>query len=88
MHYGHLFLAGDAAHIVPPTGAKGLNLAISNILVLSEGLKEYFQSGNDNILSRYSELCLRRIWKAENYVGLPFEINSSFLNKNTVLSTL
>lgn len=67
MSHGNLFLAGDSAHIVPPTGAKGLNLAMTDIQVLSEGLKEYYQSGENDILNRYDAICLRRIWKAQRF---------------------
>lgn len=67
MRYGNLFLAGDAAHIVPPTGAKGLNLAMTDIMVLSEGLKLFYQVGNEELLDRYADICLRRIWKAQRF---------------------
>lgn len=66
MRFGRLFLAGDAAHIVPPTGAKGLNLAISDITTLFEGLKAHYY-GDDAGLDRYSETCLARIWKAVRF---------------------
>jgi len=64
MHYGRLFLAGDAAHIVPPTGAKGLNLAVADVRVLACGLRKFYRSGSRDDLDRYSELCLQRVWKA------------------------
>jgi p-hydroxybenzoate 3-monooxygenase len=67
MQYGRLFLAGDAAHIVPPTGAKGLNLASADIRVLALGLTEYFRTGATSRLDRYSEVCLRRVWKAVRF---------------------
>ena len=67
MRYKRLFLAGDAAHIVPPTGAKGLNLAASDIYYLSHALITYYQSGDQDLMDRYSEQCLRRIWKAERF---------------------
>ncbi|UOE56842.1 4-hydroxybenzoate 3-monooxygenase [Bacillus sp. CMF12] len=67
MQYGRLFIAGDAAHIVPPTGAKGLNLAISDVYVLSNGLLQFYQSGKKEILDQYFEICLRRIWKAQRF---------------------
>jgi p-hydroxybenzoate 3-monooxygenase len=67
MQYGKLFLAGDSAHIVPPTGAKGLNLAAADARVLARGLSEFYTSGNTSILNRYSELCLRRVWKAQRF---------------------
>ncbi|PLR87866.1 4-hydroxybenzoate 3-monooxygenase [Bacillus sp. V33-4] len=67
MQHGRLFLAGDAAHIVPPTGAKGLNLAVADILVLSRGLSEFFHEGKQEILGCYSEICLGRVWKAQRF---------------------
>ena len=67
MRYQRLFLAGDAAHIVPPTGAKGLNLAASDIYYLSRALIAYYQSGARDLMDRYSEQCLRRVWKAERF---------------------
>jgi p-hydroxybenzoate 3-monooxygenase len=67
LRFGRLFLVGDAAHIVPPTGAKGLNLAAADVRVLYRGLTEYYRTGNAALLDRYSELCLRRIWKAVRF---------------------
>jgi p-hydroxybenzoate 3-monooxygenase len=67
MRYGRLFLAGDAAHIVPPTGAKGLNLAASDVHYLSQGLLEYYRSGSTAGLDCYSERALARVWKAERF---------------------
>jgi p-hydroxybenzoate 3-monooxygenase len=70
MRFGQLFLVGDAAHIVPPTGAKGLNLAAADVRVLSAGLVEHYErtcSGARALLDQYSELCLRRIWKAVRF---------------------
>jgi p-hydroxybenzoate 3-monooxygenase len=67
MQYGRLFLAGDAAHIVPPTGAKGMNLAAADVRVLSMALGEFYRSGSTQRLQRYSQLCLRRIWKAQRF---------------------
>jgi p-hydroxybenzoate 3-monooxygenase len=67
MRHGRLFLAGDAAHIVPPTGAKGLNLAASDVLVLAAALKAFFASGHTDGLDEYSGVCLRRIWKAQRF---------------------
>ncbi len=67
MRYGRLVLAGDAAHIVPPTGAKGLNLAISDVTVLAEALIDSYRSGNRSGLAEYSRTCLRRVWRAEHF---------------------
>jgi p-hydroxybenzoate 3-monooxygenase len=67
MQYGRLFIAGDAAHIVPPTGAKGLNLAVADVQVLSRGLEVFYKSGQMDLLNRYSATCLRRIWKAQRF---------------------
>ncbi|MFP6735117.1 MAG: 4-hydroxybenzoate 3-monooxygenase [Rhodospirillales bacterium] len=67
MRHGRLFLAGDAAHIVPPTGAKGLNLAASDIHFLSNALIAYYQNGQTDLMDRYSDKCLNRIWKAERF---------------------
>lgn len=64
MRYGNLFLAGDAAHIVPPTGAKGLNLAVSDVYYLSRGLIQHYNQGNDKYLASYSETALKRVWGA------------------------
>jgi len=62
MRHGRLFLAGDAAHIVPPTGAKGLNLAVSDVFYLSRALAAHYQTGSDDLIDRYSETALRRVW--------------------------
>ncbi len=67
MRFGRLFLAGDAAHIVPPTGAKGLNLAASDVGYLARGLIEHYQEKSDAGIDAYSDRCLRRIWKAERF---------------------
>jgi p-hydroxybenzoate 3-monooxygenase len=67
MQHGRLFLAGDAAHIVPPTGAKGLNLAASDVLVLARALKEFYERSCTDWLDRYSAVCLRRVWKAQRF---------------------
>ena len=67
MRYGRLFLAGDAAHIVPPTGAKGLNLAIHDVRVLAEALVDWYEGGSTAGLDSYSERCLRRVWRAEHF---------------------
>jgi p-hydroxybenzoate 3-monooxygenase len=67
MQFGRMFLVGDAAHIVPPTGAKGLNLAASDVHTLSTVLRKRYESGDEGVLAQYSELALRRIWKAERF---------------------
>ena len=67
MRFGRMFLAGDAAHIVPPTGAKGLNLAATDVKYLSSALIEYYRDGSEAGIDRYSERCLRRIWRAERF---------------------
>jgi p-hydroxybenzoate 3-monooxygenase len=67
MQYGRLFLAGDAAHIVPPTGAKGLNLAIRDVRLLAEAITAWARSGDESRLASYSANCLRRVWRAEHF---------------------
>jgi p-hydroxybenzoate 3-monooxygenase len=67
MKFGRLFLVGDAAHIVPPTGAKGLNLAASDVYTLYHILRRTYREGRSDLLEKYSEICLRRIWKAERF---------------------
>ena len=67
MQYGRLYLLGDAAHIVPPTGAKGLNLAVADVRVFTRALGEFYRRGKTELLERYSEICLRRVWKAERF---------------------
>jgi p-hydroxybenzoate 3-monooxygenase len=67
LKFGQLFLVGDAAHIVPPTGAKGLNLAAADVRVLYQALVEYYRTGRTELIDGYSERCLRRIWKAVRF---------------------
>ena len=67
MRHGRLFLAGDAAHIVPPTGAKGLNLAVSDVHYLSRAFAAWYESGDAEAMDTYSDHCLRRVWKAERF---------------------
>jgi p-hydroxybenzoate 3-monooxygenase len=67
MRFGRMFLAGDAAHIVPPTGAKGLNLAATDVKFLSTALIEYYQEKSDAGIDDYSQRCLKRIWKGERF---------------------
>jgi p-hydroxybenzoate 3-monooxygenase len=67
MQHGRLFLAGDAAHIVPPTGAKGLNLAVADVEVLAEALGAFYRDGDERGLAGYSERCLRRVWRVQHF---------------------
>ena len=67
LRFGKLFLAGDAAHIVPPTGAKGLNLAVSDVFYLYEGLRSFYRGNSASGLDHYSARCLRRIWHSERF---------------------
>ena len=67
MQYGRMFLAGDAAHIVPPTGAKGMNLALADVRVLAQAATAYFKSGKRELLDAYSATCLKRVWRAEHF---------------------
>ena len=67
MQHGRLFLAGDAAHIVPPTGAKGLNLAVADVRLLAQALEAFYSSGQADLLECYSENALRRVWRAEHF---------------------
>lgn len=67
MQYGRLFLAGDAAHIVPPTGAKGLNLAVADVRILSRAIAQFYGSGGPELLDQYSATCLDRVWKVQRF---------------------
>ena len=67
MRYGRLFLAGDAAHIVPPTGAKGFNLAMADVWRLANALADYYERGDSSALDAYSERGLRRTWRAQRF---------------------
>jgi len=67
MQTGRLFLAGDAAHIVPPTGAKGMNLAIADVLFFAQALAEFYRSGKTALLDGYTQKCLARVWKAQRF---------------------
>jgi p-hydroxybenzoate 3-monooxygenase len=90
MRWGRLFLAGDAAHIVPPTGAKGVNLAVGDVRILGAAFAQYYEQGSSRGTDNYSRRALERVWKAEryiqgsraaqqvlaeNYVGLPLEVD-------------
>jgi p-hydroxybenzoate 3-monooxygenase len=67
MQCGRLFLAGDAAHIVPPTGAKGMNLAVADVVLLARGIGAYYRNGSLTALDGYSAAALNRVWKAERF---------------------
>jgi p-hydroxybenzoate 3-monooxygenase len=67
LSFGRLYLAGDAGHIVPPTGAKGLNLAINDVRLLGEAIVRFAESGDRTLLDAYSQACLRRVWRAEHF---------------------
>jgi p-hydroxybenzoate 3-monooxygenase len=67
MQYGRMFLAGDAAHIVPPTGAKGMNLALADVRILAQAATAYFKTGKSELLDAYSATCLKRVWRAEHF---------------------
>ena len=67
MQFGRMFLAGDAAHIVPPTGAKGLNLAVADVRVLASSLKNFYSTGRVDLLDQYSATCLRRVWRVQRF---------------------
>jgi p-hydroxybenzoate 3-monooxygenase len=82
MQSGTLFLAGDAAHIVPPTGAKGLNLAVADVRVLARALTDYYANGKRELLSSYSETCLRRVWKVQRFSWWMTSILHRFANDN------
>jgi p-hydroxybenzoate 3-monooxygenase len=69
MQHGRLYLAGDAVHIVPATGAKGLNLAVADVRVLAEALTAWFASGDEGLLERYSDACLRRVWRTQQFAA-------------------
>ncbi len=82
MQCGRLFLAGDAAHIVPPTGAKGLNLAISDVQVLAKAFSLFYAAGNDVGLRDYSQTCLRRVWKVQRFSWWMTSMLHKFPNEN------
>lgn len=67
MRYGRLFLAGDSAHIVPPTGAKGMNLAIFDASILAPAIADWYRTGSESLLDAYSDTCLRRVWRVQEF---------------------
>jgi p-hydroxybenzoate 3-monooxygenase len=82
MQCGKLFLAGDSAHIVPPTGAKGLNLAAADVRILSRALAKFYKSGDTQPLEQYSEMCLRRVWKVQRFSWWMTSMLHRFENDN------
>jgi p-hydroxybenzoate 3-monooxygenase len=82
MRFGRLFLAGDAAHIVPPTGAKGLNLAVADVRALARALAEFYASGRTDLLDAYSATCLRRVWKAQRFSWWMTSMLHRFFGRN------
>ncbi len=82
MSYKKIFIAGDAAHIVPPTGAKGLNLALADIKTLSQGFKDYYKKNSEDKLKEYSQNCLKRVWKTQIFSMWFTKILHSFPNED------
>jgi p-hydroxybenzoate 3-monooxygenase len=82
MQYGRVFLAGDSAHIVPPTGAKGLNLAVADVQVLARALVRYYETGSTSLLNEYSRTCLRRVWKVQRFSWWMTSMLHRFLDEN------
>jgi len=81
MRYRRLFLAGDAAHIVPPTGAKGLNLAARDVHQLALALTAFYAQGNEELMNDYSASCLRRIWRAERFSAWMTSVLHEFIRR-------
>jgi p-hydroxybenzoate 3-monooxygenase len=84
MQFGKLFLLGDAAHIVPATGAKGLNLAVADVRVLARALADFYQQGQSEGLERYSEICARRVWKVQRFSWWMTSMLHRFPNEDSV----
>jgi p-hydroxybenzoate 3-monooxygenase len=82
MQYGRLFLAGDSAHIVPPTGAKGMNLAFADVMMLSRAVTAFYKSKRDELLENYSTRCLRRVWYAQRFSWWMTQIMHRFPNES------
>jgi p-hydroxybenzoate 3-monooxygenase len=83
MQFGQLYLLGDAAHIVPPTGAKGLNLAVADVRVFTRGLVEFYKNGKREELARYTERCLRRVWLGQRFSGWMTSMLHRFPNEDS-----
>ena len=88
MQFGQLFLAGDAAHIVPPTGAKGLNSAMADVKVLGRGLVEKYKRGDGDLLERYSQICLKRMWLVQRFSAGLCTMVHQFPGDNTFVRRL
>lgn len=84
MQHGKLFLAGDAAHIVPPTGAKGLNLAVADVRLLARALADFYAGGRTERLERYSDACLRRVWRVQRFSWWMTSLLHRFPNDGTL----
>jgi p-hydroxybenzoate 3-monooxygenase len=82
MQYGRLYLAGDSAHIVPPTGAKGMNLAFADVRMLSRAIAEYYKSGKTEKLDGYSQAVLPRVWKGQRFSWWMTSLLHHFPNEN------
>lgn len=88
MRYGRLLLAGDAAHIVPPTGAKGLNLAVADVRLLHRALSDWFQHGSERGLDEYSPRCLDRVWRVQHFSWLMTQMLHRFPEEDAVAHPL
>ena len=84
MQHGRLFLAGDSAHIVPPTGAKGMNLAFADVVYLSRALDAFYKHRRDDLLENYSTTCLQRVWKAQRFSWWMTQIMHRFPNEQAL----
>jgi p-hydroxybenzoate 3-monooxygenase len=82
MQFGKLYLAGDSAHIVPPTGAKGMNLAFADVVYLARAIGEFYKSGRNDLLESYSATCLKRVWKAQRFSWWMTQIMHRFPNES------
>jgi p-hydroxybenzoate 3-monooxygenase len=70
MQYGRLLLAGDSAHIVPPTGAKGLNMAVGDVQYMTRALMAFYESGDHELVDKYSATCLNRVWQVQRFASM------------------